>query len=108
MDLLVLLATVLSSSSVVNSLYDVNSLELSRRYAYELQLDDYGRYNVFYSYDVDAKTIRMAVQVQTTGWIGFGFSPNGGMVGSDVVIGWVDKFGYTFFQVYTKVYCITA
>ena len=103
MGLHVVVVMVLLISSVVNSLYDVNSLELSRRYTYQLQLDDYGEYNMFYSYDVDAETIKMAVQVQTTGWIGFGFSPNGGMTGSDVVIGWVDKFGYAFLQVYTDV-----
>ncbi|XP_065886142.1 DBH-like monooxygenase protein 1 homolog [Dysidea avara] len=37
----------------------------------------------------------MAVQVQTTGWIGFGFSPNGGMTGSDVVIGW-DHYAFSY------------
>ena len=94
-----LLAVLLSSFSPVDALYDHSSLELSRRYDHELQLDDDGRYKMFYSYDVDDKTIRIAVQVQTTGWIGFGFSPNGGMTGSDVVIGWVDKFGYAFLQV---------
>ena len=76
--LLVVLVTVLiSSSALVHATYDHSSLELSRRYNYELQLDDDGRYKMFYSYDVDDKTIRIAVQVQTTGWIGFGFSPNG-------------------------------
>lgn len=30
------------------------------------------------------------MRVQTTGWIGFGISPNGQMRNSDVVIGWID------------------
>ena len=25
----------------------------------------------------------------TTGWIGMGISPNGGMTGADIVVGWV-------------------
>ncbi|XP_065897525.1 putative DBH-like monooxygenase protein 2 isoform X2 [Dysidea avara] len=40
----------------------------------------------------------IAVRVQTTGWIGLGFSPNGQMPGSDVVIGWVDNTGKRFLQ----------
>ena len=33
--------------------------------------------------------IKFAVNVSTTGWVGFGLSPNGQTPGSDVVIGWV-------------------
>jgi len=25
----------------------------------------------------------------TTGWIGMGISPSGGMIGADIVVGWV-------------------
>lgn len=32
-------------------------------------------------------------QVATTGYVGIGFSPNGGMAGSDVFIGWVGDDG---------------
>ena len=36
-----------------------------------------------------------AVEAETTGWVGFGFSDSGQMAGSDVVIGWVkDNNGY--------------
>ena len=31
----------------------------------------------------------MAVEVETMGWVGLGFSPNGGMIGSDIMMGWV-------------------
>lgn len=31
--------------------------------------------------------------VETTGWIGFGLSPNGGMPGSDIVMAWIDADG---------------
>ena len=95
----VLVTVLISSSALVHATYDHSSWELSRRYDHELQLDDDGRFKMFYSYDLDDKTIMIAVQVQTTGWIGFGFTPNGGMTGSDVEIGWVDKFGYAFLQV---------
>ena len=31
----------------------------------------------------------MAVEVDTLGWVGLGFSPNGGMVDSDIMMAWV-------------------
>ena len=45
------------------------------------------------------ETISFAVHVNTTGWVGFGLSPNGQMPNSDVVIGWVDRSGSVAFQV---------
>lgn len=30
------------------------------------------------------------IHVKTSGWVGFGLSPNGGMDGSDVVVGWIN------------------
>ena len=36
--------------------------------------------------------------METRGYVGFGISPNGDMVNSDVVIGWV-KDGRTYFSV---------
>ncbi|CAD5112484.1 DgyrCDS1700 [Dimorphilus gyrociliatus] len=51
-------------------------------------------YKVFWKYN--ETHITFEVQVKTKGWIGFGISPNGGMRGSDIVIGWV-KDGKTSF-----------
>ena len=44
------------------------------------------------------RTIAFAVNVSTNGWVGLGISPNGGMVNSDVVIGWVSN-GRAYFHV---------
>jgi len=46
--------------------------------------------------DWDAEAVSFALEAQTTGWVGFGFSDSGQMAGSDVVIGWVkdNKVGY--------------
>ena len=73
--------------------------ELSEQYSYNVQLDNEGRYTMFYSYDTNLSILRIAVLVNTTGWIGLGISPNGQMPGSDVVIGWVDSSGEAFLQV---------
>jgi hypothetical protein len=39
------------------------------------------------------------IHVRTTGWVGFGLSPNGGMDKSDVFIGWIDDNGTSNFTV---------
>ncbi|XP_066265474.1 DBH-like monooxygenase protein 1 homolog [Branchiostoma lanceolatum] len=50
-------------------------------------LDEEGKFHLFWKFD-DEK-IEFEAQVQTTGWVGLGLSPNGGMPGSDIAIGWV-------------------
>ena len=55
-------------------------------------------YVIHWNFDATMRTISFAVNVSTTGWVGFGISPNGGMVNSDVVIGWVSN-GRAYFHV---------
>src|SRR5258708_6486469 len=52
-------------------------------------LDPYEKYHISWITDDESETITVIASVQTRGWIGFGISPNGGMTGSDIVIGWV-------------------
>ena len=73
--------------------------DLSRDYRFSSTLDSDGVYELFWNFDLDAETTSFAVRVKTTGWVGFGLSPNGQMPGSDVIIGWVDGEGKTFFDV---------
>jgi len=65
----------------------VNSL----RYPFTMTLYDRNgdTYVLHWNFSTADRTIAFAVNVSTTGWVGFGISPNGGMVNSDVVIGWV-------------------
>ena len=56
-------------------------------------------YQLYWTFDSTQKTITFNVVVRTTGWVGFGLSPNGGMVGSDVVIGWIASDGSSYFHV---------
>ena len=74
--------------------------ELSEQYTHHVQLDNEGKYSMFYSINTEKSILKISVHVQTTGWIGLGFSPNGQMPGSDVVIGWVDSSGKSFLQVH--------
>lgn len=90
-SLCLLSASVLSShasSSLVDK-YSFHSV---------LHESDGETYSLHWKFDVEEKTIAFAVNVSTTGWVGFGLSPNGGMKSSDVVIGWV-KDGQTYFHV---------
>lgn len=42
--------------------------------------------------------ITFEIQARTMGYVGFGFSPDGNIAGSDMAIGWVNR-GHTYFQV---------
>ena len=67
-----------------------------------------GLYELYWNFDNDAENISFAVRVQTTGWVGFGLSPNGQMPNSDVVIGWVTDDGETVFHVSYNLFCLQA
>ena len=70
---------------------------LEEGYRFSAILDD--SYTLHWNFDLEQQTIAFAVNVSTTGWVGFGLSPNGQMPQSDVVIGWVDDDGNTQFHV---------
>jgi hypothetical protein len=66
----------------------------------EAWLDPDRIYLLQWRIDEKSETITFQAIVKTLGWIGFGLSPNGGMPGSDIVIGWVnDNDGTTYFHV---------
>ena len=75
--------------------------DLSETYPFNVTLntvENGGLYELYWTFDNAAETVSFAVRVQTTGWVGFGLSPNGQMPNSDVVIGWVDN-GEIYFTV---------
>ncbi|XP_073788581.1 DBH-like monooxygenase protein 2 homolog isoform X1 [Danio rerio] len=49
-----------------------------------------------WGFDKIQGTILFQLSVNTSGWISFGLSPNGGMTGADIVIGGVDNKGTYF------------
>jgi len=59
----------------------------------QVMLDDL--YTLFWTVkgSFPSGSIDFALQVETTGWVGLGFSPNGDMIGSDVIIGIGNKDG---------------
>ena len=77
------------------------SSELSTKYPFNRVLFDDGEqfYEMYWNFSIASGTIHFAVNVSTTGWVGFGVSRNGQMPGSDVVIGWIDNNGNKYFHV---------
>ena len=47
--------------------------------------------NFYIYWKYDELSITFHLVAKTTGWVGFGLSPDGEMENSDVVIGWVDN-----------------
>ena len=67
--------------------------QLPSVWEHHIVLKSDGKYHLKWNSDEDQHKITFLVEVETRGWVGFGLSPNGGMTGSDVVIGWVDGGG---------------
>ncbi|XP_028841164.1 DBH-like monooxygenase protein 2 homolog [Denticeps clupeoides] len=63
-------------------------------------LDPGGDVTLKWGFDLVQGNITFQVTARTTGWVGFGFSPNGGMAGSDIVIGGVTPGGSYFKDYY--------
>lgn len=59
-----------------------------------------------WGFDLVKDTITFEVMVKTTGWVGFGFSTNGGMAGSDLVIGGVRPSGMYFTVIFLRVFSV--
>ena len=67
-------------------LFEVESNHAPLNYEFSNSL--HAKYNLYWNKPTDGK-ICMAVEVETLGWVGLGFSPNGNMVGSDIMMAWV-------------------
>ena len=87
----------LSLALVCNGInrYDGSTTALSGKYPFHVALstDPTYQYDLYWKVDLEEEIIQFAVNVSTTGWIGFGLSPNGQMPGSDVLIGWISDDG---------------
>ncbi|CAG0901630.1 unnamed protein product [Darwinula stevensoni] len=59
-------------------------------------LDRDGIMNLYWTPNLESGEITFELHAKTQGWAGLGFSANGAMTGSDVVVGWI-KDGQTYF-----------
>lgn len=65
-------------------------------YRHSAVLDANGKYRIKWKFD--DTTVTFELEVETTGYVGFGFSSNGAMALSDIVIGGVSN-GKPYLQV---------
>ena len=94
--------SVLASIFLVSSVFGlIGAANLQAKYPFSVVLFDEGDqyYGLHWNFTRSTETIYFAVNVSTTGWIGFGLSPTGQMPSSDVVIGWVSSTGESYFHV---------
>ena len=94
-----IICTIVLFSSLIAASQAASDAELTEKYRFSKVLDDNNNYKLYWSFNRQEETITFAVRVGTTGWIGFGLSPNGQMPNSDVVVGWVDTTGTAHFHV---------
>ncbi|XP_035686300.1 DBH-like monooxygenase protein 1 isoform X1 [Branchiostoma floridae] len=103
-----LLASVIPKEEILGAVRDFqqsgHAADAGLDFTHQASLDEHGRFHLLWKFD--SETITFEAHVQTTGYIGLGFSPNGGMTGSDVIIGWVkdgqafitDRFAEGYFE----------
>jgi hypothetical protein len=67
-------------------------LRPSENYTHALDADqsDQDQYKLFWKLIGDDE-VQFETHCKSTGWVGIGLSPNGGMVGSDIAVGWVSN-----------------
>ncbi|RNA04064.1 tetratricopeptide repeat 1, partial [Brachionus plicatilis] len=77
----------------------VAALKPSEDYTFSLNVDDSdeSQYKLYWKV-LEKDEIQFEIHCRASGWIGFGLSPNGGMTGSDIAIGWVDSNGQAFLK----------
>jgi len=76
--------------------------DLTDEYDHAAYLDPEENYKLYWSVKDADKSIHFAVEVNTTGWVGFGISAglSGNMKGADLVVGWVDSQGKGYLKDY--------
>jgi len=62
-------------------------------------LERNGKFIVEWETDFEKELAIFDVTAETTGYVGFGLSPGGGMSGSDIVVGGIFPNGNTYFAV---------
>jgi hypothetical protein len=102
--LIVIISLILSiNANTIESKYnglrkDLKPLEPSENYMFSVNIDedDANLYKLFWNYSMQNEEILFEIHCKTLGWVGFGLSPTGNMVNSDIAIGWVDNNGKAY------------
>ena len=106
MSTLQLVLLTVASLAVVPSL-TIGDLFTSYRHSATLYRDRKSGdvFRLHWEVDWERRTVSLAVNVSTYGWVGLGLSP---LPGSDVVVGWVRSNGDVWFDVSNYLYTSTS
>jgi hypothetical protein len=88
--ILFLFATAMHMASAAMQSFD-------QKYPYVTNLDE--GFKLYWKYDLEQQTIDFGCNISTNGWFGVGISPDGKMLNSDIVVGWVNSDGSAQFHV---------
>ena len=58
-------------------------------FSFSTYLEENHQFRLYWSL-LDDDVIEIGIEANTTGWLAFGLSPNGGMENADIMIGWVN------------------
>lgn len=64
--------------------------DLSDRFNSYFRLNESPLFELYWSVNITGNRIACAVRARTNGWVGFGISPDGRMLDSDVIMAFVD------------------
>jgi len=64
-----------------------------------LQLDDEGKFVLGWEANAESDSITFEIEAETTGYVGFGVSPQGSMLDADIFIAGVDPDGVPYYSV---------
>lgn len=94
----------LSVVIILNLLY-FGAADLKTEHDHFVALDPAEKMKLYWTVHDKNESISFALEAETTGWVGLGFSPGTGrMAGADIVIGWV-KDGKPYLTVSIQIIC---
>jgi len=93
LKLSILVFACIALSTAAPSPRSLKPLSPSDEYTHSLVVDEDepNRYQIFWRLVGNDEYIEFELHCNTTGWVGFGLSPNGDMPGADIAIGWVEN-----------------
>lgn len=77
-----------NNSSTLHFRRQKRAVQREMKWTHTEVLDDVG--DIILRWQPRHQEIAFKVEARTKGYVGIGFSPNGGMKGADIVVGWVD------------------
>eukprot|EP01084_Bolivina_argentea_P138064 243155_1 len=83
---------------LVNSVIDNPKQEWVDYFPHRVFLNEAEEYLLYWKINETAEYVELAIEAETSGWVGFGISDNGLMIEADIVLGWIDESGEAFLQ----------